>query len=320
MPFPGVDPWRLQYFAGASCPEHVVVPVDDAAAWLAHPAQRWVYNKLRIAETQGLPHGPHGVEPLSFPIFSKPIYNMRGMGTGSRIVLDAEEYAGALQPGHMWMKLLSGAHVSSDFAVLRGRPVWWRHCTGAPGEKGMFDYWTLHAQSMPTLEERLEQWIERHLDGFTGIVNFETIGECIIEVHLRMSEQWLDLNGRGWLAAVVRLYADERWDWTEPPRRTGYSVALFGAHGVKWQIDPDAVDELRRVPGVSSIQITFEPDRPPERHAMPPGGFRLAIVNCWDLDTGREVRAELARLFDAAGAPSKRKPGRRGRQAAGAQA
>jgi hypothetical protein len=30
---------------------------------------------------------------------------------------------------------------------------------------------------------------------------------------------------------------------------------------------------------------------------MPPGGFRLAIINCWDLAAGQEVREELRRLF-----------------------
>ena len=37
------------------------------------------------------------------------------------------------------------------------------------------------------------------------------------------------------------------------------------------------------MPGVTSVQITFHEDRAPEHHAMPPGGFRLAIVNGFDL-------------------------------------
>jgi hypothetical protein len=48
---------------------------------------------------------------------------------------------------------------------------------------------------------------------------------------------------------------------------------------------------------VSSIQITFHQDRPLETHAMPPGGFRLAIVNCWDLGVGLLVRERLAMMF-----------------------
>jgi hypothetical protein len=50
---------------------------------------------------------------------------------------------------------------------------------------------------------------------------------------------------------------------------------------------------LKQRPGVSSLQITFHEDWDPGRHPMPPGGFRLAIVNCHDLGAGRAVRALL---------------------------
>ena len=32
---------------------------------------------------------------------------------------------------------------------------------------------------------------------------------------------------------------------------------------------------------------------------MPPGGFRLAIVNAWDLEAGRAARTRLRELFSA---------------------
>ena len=80
---------------------------------------------------------------------------------------------------------------------------------------------------------------------------------------------------------------------------TGASVVLFGAHGIEWQIDRSTVRELVRLPGVSSIQITFDDAIPREAHAMPPGGFRLAIVNCWDLPAGKRVRNRLNALFAA---------------------
>ena len=76
-------------------------------------------------------------------------------------------------------------------------------------------------------------------------------------------------------------------------------MVLFGSHGVPWRIDRARVAELTRTPGVSSIQITFEDEVPAEHHAMPPGGFRLAIVNAWDLEAGRAVRNRLRELFSA---------------------
>jgi hypothetical protein len=296
MPFLGVDSWRWQYFEGEPCPSDVVVPIDDATAWELHPEHRWVYNKLAICETQGLPSGPHGTSPPQFPVFSKPIYNMRGMGTGSRVIATERDYEESLQPGHMWMPLFEGPHISTDVALAKGEIGWCRHTTGVTGAQGTFDYWTVHAQPKPELEAYLGEWLGRNLDDFTGIVNLETIGGRIIECHLRMSEQWLDLNGPGWLAAVVELYTNGVWRFTEM-RRRGYSVVLFGEHGVAWNIDRSAVHELLRIPGISSIQITFDDSIPQASHAMPPGGFRLAIVNCWDLAAGNDVRGRLKDLF-----------------------
>jgi len=300
MAYLGVDPWRWQYFAPVPCPDGITVPIDDATAWTIFPAHRWVYNKLEICRTQGLPHGPHGTEPDRYPVFSKPIYNMRGMGTGGRVVRSARDYAAALAPGHMWMPYFTGDHVSTDVAVADGRPVWWRHTTGKPRAGGTFDYWTVHAEPRPALERALGDWVRRNLRDFSGVVNFETIAGSIIECHLRMAEQWLDINGPGWLEAVVALYERGTWRWRERARRTGYSVVLFGAHGRRWRVDRDAVDRIRARPHISSIQITFEEDKPPAEHAMPPGGFRLAIINCWDLDAGRRLRTRLKPMFTPA--------------------
>lgn len=305
MPYPGVDPWRLQYFVDHPTPEGVVIPIDDANAWRLYPAHRWVYNKLLICETQGLPHGPHGTRPERYPVFSKPIYNLQGMGIGGQVLRSEAEYREALTPGHLWMPYLTGRHVSSDAALLEGEPQWWRHTTGEAGPHGTFDYWTVHAEPDAALESYLGGWVRRNLAGFTGIVNFETIAGRIIECHLRMAEQWLDLNGPGWLAAVVALYAERRWRFAAEGR-DGYSVVLFGSHGARWTIDPAAVERLRRHAGVSSIQVTFVEEHEPEHHANPPGGFRLAIVNCWDLAAGRAVREALKGLFVARGADRER--------------
>jgi len=297
MPFLGVDPWRWQYFRGIPCPRNVSIPIDEASAWMLYPELRWIHNKLEIAASQGLPHGPHGVLPRRYPVFSKPIFNMRGMGTGGRIVRSERDYLPHLEPGHMWMRLLKGVHVSTDVALAKGRPAWWRHATGKPAAGGTFDHWTIHAARRPALERYLAHWIRRKLPRFSGIVNFETIGGGIIEAHLRMADQWPDLYGAGWREAAVDLYRSGTWRWRERGRRTGYSVVLFGAHGRRWSIEPGYVEALRATPGVSSIQITFDEGKPPDAHAMPPGGFRLAIVNCRSLALGRAVRARLKRAF-----------------------
>lgn len=297
MPIVEKDPWRVQYFEGVPCPDEVVIPTDDELAYQLYPRHRWVYDKLRICETQGIEHAPHGIEPKHFPVFSKPIYNLRGMGTGGRVLETAREFTREQRPGHMWMELLEGEHVSSDAAVVAGEVAWWRHTVGLELGGGMFNYWTVLAEGRPAIETYAGEWIRRHLATYIGALNLETIGGRIIEAHLRFADQWVDLYGPGWVAAIVELYTSRRWTFRDDERREGYSVVLFGGHGVRYAVDPGVVEEVRALPGVSSVQITFHPDRPLRTHAMPPGGFRLAIVNCWDLEAGLEARRRLALRF-----------------------
>ena len=155
------------------------------------------------------------------------------------------------------------------------------------------DYWTLHASRDPGIEDYCAAWIRRHLRGHTGIVNVETIGGRMIEVHLRMSDQWPDLYGTGWVEAVIRLYHQGNWIFSDQQRRDAFSAVLFGPHGPRYRHPPPAlVARVKSMPEVSSVQITFHEDKEPEQHAMPPGGFRLAIVNTWSLQAalaGREM-------------------------------
>jgi hypothetical protein len=298
MPFCEADPWRRQYFAGVECPREVRIPTEDPDAYQWNPPHRWVYNKLLVAASQGLECAPHGVCPPEFPVFSKPIVNLQGMGVGSCVLPDLAHYERHLTPGHFWMTLLAGEHVSSDIVVVRGSPRWWRHSRGTPAAQGTFDYWIVEAGRRPELEGYLETWVTRHLGSYTGMLNLESIGGRIIEAHLRVADQWPDLYEAGWLEAVVGLYQRGEWQLAAGERRGGYSVALFGPHDRQYQHPPaHLVEQMRRMPQVSSVQITFHTDRPAAAHAMPPGGFRLAIINCLDLGVGRTARAALAEFF-----------------------
>jgi hypothetical protein len=295
MPIIERDPWRLQYFEQVDCPADVVIPTDDEHAYELYPDHRWIYNKLLICDTQDYAGAPHGVPPPAYPVFSKPIYNMHGMGVGGRIINSREELEANMTAGYMWMALADGEHVSSDAVVIGGEAQWWRHTVGKALGEGVFDYWTVQAAERPEIEQYCGDWLRKNLKGYSGAVNIETIGGRIIEVHLRFADQWPDLYGDGWIEAIVELYRRRRWNFTDTDRQDGYSVVLFGAHGVGYRHPPAAlVEEIAARPGVSSVQITFHEHLAPELHAMPPGGFRLAIINCRQLETGLQAREDLA--------------------------
>jgi hypothetical protein len=196
------------------------------------------------------------------------------------------------------MKLLTGEHISSDWAVVRGETAWCRHTRGIPGVAGTFDYWIIEARERRGLERYCREWIRTNLADYTGMVNIETIGGRIIEAHLRFADQWPDLYGHQWLDATVRLYQNERWEFVDSGRTEGYSVVLFGPHGRTYAYPcPERLAAYRGTPHVSSLQITFFPDRPAHAHVMPPGGFRLAVINSLCLEAALRLRAIMARDF-----------------------
>ena len=197
------------------------------------------------------------------------------------------------------MTLLEGRHVSSDLAVVDGVPRWWRHVTGKPAGEGTFDYWTVHAEPDADIEARAATGCAQHLAGYTGMLNLETIGGTIIEVHLRFADQWPDLYGAGWIEALVRLYETGRWDFADADRRDGYSVVLFGPNGRRYRHPPPALVDGGQGACRASAACRSPSTKivAPERHAMPPGGFRLAIVNGFDLAAAFAARERLRGYF-----------------------
>jgi len=232
-------------------------------------------------------------------VFCKPIINLQGMGIDSGVLRNAGEFYAHCRPGRFWTRLLTGDHVSTDIAVVAGRTNWYRHTHGIPAVGGTFDYWIIQATAKHDLERYLGRWIHRFLPDYTGMLNIETIGGRIIELHLRFADQWPDLYGAGWLEAMVRLYRQGDWRYEDRDRVDGFSVVLFGPHARTYtHPTPDKLAAYRAAPRISSVQITFSDDCAASAHSMPPGGFRLAVINSRDYAAAERLRDTIAQDFD----------------------
>jgi hypothetical protein len=184
---------------------------DDAAAWEANPAHRWCYDKLLVAATTGLPAAPLGVDPPAnaFPLVVKPITNIFGMGRGAKLVTAPPLI---YEPGKMWCSYTTGRHVSVDLRLDPhfGRAVWQATSVGQPDPErfGRFSLWELLGADRLPETTIAERWALANLRHYRGPVNIELIGGRIIEVHLRLTQDWLEAG----------VYGPH--DTTPPPRAT----------------------------------------------------------------------------------------------------
>ena len=213
---------------------------------------------------------------------------MKGMGVGSRALITADDYTGAYQPGHFWTTLLEGPHVSSDVALVDGVPHWWRHATGVASGAGTFDHWEVHAEPDPRSRNGAAR-------GAGSISKATPVCSTSRRSAVASSKCICASPTSGQTSTATA-------GWRRPSGSTppGMAVRRFTtAHRLQRRaVRPPWLDitsqPLQRaiveMPGISSLQITFHEELPPGRHAMPPGGFRVAIVNCWDRAAGNAAR------------------------------
>ena len=120
--------------------------------------------------------------PPRFPVFSKPTTNLRRHGRR--------------QPGHRLRGRLSGrpdrraflVHAADRARMSAATSPWWTggHAGGAtppapPAPAAPSTTGTSIPRRCPDVEDWCGAWSSKHLAGYTGMVNFETIGGRIIE-------------------------------------------------------------------------------------------------------------------------------------------
>ena len=129
------------------------------------------------------------------------------------------------------------------------------------------------------------------------MINIESIGGRMIEVHLRMSDQWPDLYGAGWVETLVRLYHEGRWAFADRDRRDGYSVMLFAPHGPRYRHPPPR--SSRRCARCRTCRASRSPSSRTRTRAARHAAGRLPARDrqCLDLEAGQAGRELLRAHF-----------------------
>lgn len=294
-PFKYYDLREMKQYAKLKVPQGIIIPTTDDGAWECYPKFRWVYNRIDVALSQGIVCAPVGVTPKKYPVFLKPITNLYGGGFCARTAHSAEEYQKYEHlSGYFWMECLEGEHLSHDIIMSNGDISATFTFRGHSLGKGMFDFWE-------TIEGNdaihyVKKWAIKHLHGFTGCVNIETLGGRIIECHLRMG----DIDGFGNLElmqSIVDVHAHKKWSFSDKIPKF-YEFALWGNKGVQYKIDRAIVNEIGK-------NLTFCHIDPSEFYVYNPiGGVRVAILGDYD----KEKCIKTRQLFYEKFTPKPRKP------------
>ena len=159
----------------------------DTIAFDKYNKDNWVYNKYNIAKLQGLDCNVMPIEPTNFPIILRPIINLYGMSKDTYKITSLDNFH--LHWGHQgfWCQYLEGIHRSIDCVIINNK-IMWKCCF--IGHKinnviGGFDYWELDWSPLNSIIIANINKIINKLTEYSGIMNFECIGNNIIECHLR---------------------------------------------------------------------------------------------------------------------------------------
>lgn len=161
------------------------IPLNDTEAFTIYTNHNKVYNKLEIFKFQNIECNPFPCKPSKFPIVSKPIINLFGMGLNAKKINNVKQFNRELPSNNFWCSFLEGEHLSWDFVVRNGKIVYHVCFKGGKKEFATFKYWTL--MNIDILEN-IRKIIDFYLTDFTGTVNMETIGNFVIETHLRIGD------------------------------------------------------------------------------------------------------------------------------------
>lgn len=152
--------------------------MDDCDVWdVIDVEDAWIYDKLILSKRLGYNCGPAGVAPkITNEYIVRPISNYRGMGLGSSITV-LKQGEDTIPNGYFWCEVFTGRHLSFDY----NKGV---QCLAAEGIKDSIRTDRFAAWKKVSDVFELPDFLKTVAEKYEWL-NCETIGNNIIEVHLR---------------------------------------------------------------------------------------------------------------------------------------
>ena len=171
------------------------VPEFDSQAFDKYYDHNFVYDKLWIAESQGLQCGKletlvkNPQKYLEYPIFIKPRWGHKSASSKNCYKVDSYEELKSYShlEEMMWTEFIDDREEMTDFFMYNGKIVYYMTYKYSKSQNGVVaDEWKYICgnNKPPSI---IVDWVNRNMRGYSGICNAQYRGKKIIEISLRLS-------------------------------------------------------------------------------------------------------------------------------------
>ena len=188
-----------------------VIPPFDKTAYLQYPRHNFVYDKLFIAQSQGLLCGKlesllkkDNLKHINFPIFIKPRWGHKSASSKNCFKIKNIEQLKNYKDykNMMWSEFIDAKEVMTDYVVLNGKIVHQITYVYSDKQNGYIDDWkVIDCKNKPP--DHISEWVIKHMTNYTGICNVQYRGDKIIEVGLRCA------RGGAYINSIQNKYLTE---------------------------------------------------------------------------------------------------------------
>jgi len=198
------------------------LPRFDAQAYRMNPQYQFVYDKLFIAESQGMACGTldslKGKTDLKYPIFIKPRYGHKSASSKNcyKIKSYGELEKQFHKPEMMWSEFVDATEGMTDFILVNGAIVYQLTYKYSEKQHGFADVWKFISPDL-TPPRQIVDWVTRHMTGYTGPVNVQYRDTKIIEVGLRFARSGMYIESAGnkvLIDTINDMWKTKTWNHT----------------------------------------------------------------------------------------------------------
>ena len=181
---PYVDPF--QYFISKKIPDF------DGQAFYKYTDHNFVYDKLWVAQSQGLLAGELDKltenKNIELPIFIKPRWGHETASSKNCFKIKSWDEINNHKniPDMMWSEFIDAKEQMTDYFLINGQIVHQITYIYSDSQNEFIDEWKyIDCESKPIA--KITEWVNINMVGFTGAVNVQYRDDKIIEVGLRLA-------------------------------------------------------------------------------------------------------------------------------------